>query len=120
MKLVNETTKTNAAGSPPKVIEEFIGNINTNNKDISIARMKSPKGWTEPGQTPLFTEYTIVLKGTLVIETKNGKHDVKENEAVIIEKNEWVKYSTPYENGAEYIAVCVPAFSPEIVKRDKE
>jgi mannose-6-phosphate isomerase-like protein (cupin superfamily) len=120
MQLVNKTTKINAAGNPPKIIEEFIGMVNSNNNEISIAKMKSPKGWNEPGQTPNFSEYTIVLKGTLVVETKNGKFEIQENQAIIISKNEWIRYSTPYDNGAEYIAVCIPAFSPKLVNRDKE
>jgi hypothetical protein len=120
MRLISAPTKINAAGTPPKTIEEFIGKVNSNSGEISIARMRSPKGWHEPGQTPKFTEYTVVLRGTLVIETKTGLSEIHENQAVIIDKDEWVQYSTPYENGAEYIAVCLPAFSPKLVNRDKE
>ncbi|MDD5450469.1 MAG: hypothetical protein PHT49_01035 [Desulfovibrionales bacterium] len=119
MKIINKTTKINAAGSPPKQIEELIGLVNSKDDDVSIARMRSPEGWSEPGQIPDFNEYTIMLKGTLKIETKNGISEIKENEAVIIERGEWVKYSTPYKYGAEYIAICIPAFSPKRVHRDE-
>lgn len=119
MKTLERPTELKAAGFPPKIIQEFIGNANSKNKEISIARMKSPKGWSEPGQTPEFKEYTIVLKGTLVVETKENKKEIKENQAIIIEKGEWVKYSTPYEGGAEYMAICRPAFSIGLVHRDK-
>ena len=119
MKTLEQPTELKAAGFPPKIIQEFIGNANSKNKEISIARMKSPKGWSEPGQTPEFKEYTIVLKGTLVVETKENKKEIKENQAIIIEKGEWVKYSTPYEGGAEYMAICRPAFSMDLVHRDK-
>jgi len=115
MRIISKPTQIKAAGTPAKIIEEFIGNVNSSNDEISIARMKSPKGWSEPGQTPEFTEYTIVLNGKLVIETKRGKYEIKANETVIIERGEWVKYSTPYENGAKYIAICIPAFSPNKV-----
>ena len=118
MQIINKPTEIKASGEPVKIIEEFIGNVNSATNEISIARMKSPKGWSEPGQTPEFTEYTIVLKGVLVIETKDGMYDVKANEAVIIEKGEWVRYSTPFEEGAEYIAACIPAFSLDRVNRD--
>jgi mannose-6-phosphate isomerase-like protein (cupin superfamily) len=117
---IEKISQIKAAGQPPKTIEEFIGNVNSKNDEISIARMKSPKGWSEPGQTPAFTEYSVVLKGTLVVETKSGKYEIHQNQAVIIEKGEWVKYSSPYENGAEYISICTPAFSPKRVNRDGE
>ncbi|MCH8033139.1 MAG: cupin [Bacteroidetes bacterium] len=117
-----------AAGNPsgpdldgkPKVIEEFIGRVNSKTEVVSIAKMKSPAGWIEPGQTPVFDEYTIVLKGTLRIESKGKTTDVKQGEAIIAHKGEWVRYSSPLPEGAEYIAVCLPAFSPEIVHRNKE
>jgi mannose-6-phosphate isomerase-like protein (cupin superfamily) len=109
-----------AAGNKPKVIEEFIGRVNNGTNNISIARMKSPGGWTEPGQTPGFDEYTIVLQGLLRIATKSGIFDVTAGQAFIANSGEWIQYSTPEINGAEYISVCIPAFSPEIVNRDEE
>jgi mannose-6-phosphate isomerase-like protein (cupin superfamily) len=108
-----------AAGNKPKIIEEFVGRINSETDALSIARMKSPAGWIEPGQTPEFNEYTIVLKGMLRVTTKDGTADIYEGESVIVSSGEWVQYSTPGSEGAEYIAVCSPAFSPEIVHRDE-
>ena len=108
-----------AAGNKPKIIEEFIGAVNTGTEAVSIARMTSPGGWVEPGQMPEFDEYTIVLKGMLRVKTKNETIDVHENEAIITHKGEWVQYSTPEAEGAHYIAVCLPAFSPDTVNRDK-
>ena len=108
-----------AAGNKPKKIEEFIGRINTKTSGISVARMKSPGGWVEPGQTPDFEEYTIVLKGMLRVTTRDGSKDVHAGEAVITHPGEWVQYSTPGEEGAEYIAVCLPAFSIDSVHRDQ-
>ncbi len=107
-----------AAGNIPKVIEEFIGRINTSTNGLSIARMKSPSGWIEPGQTPEFDEYTIVLYGTLRVKTKTGSNDVAAGQAIVVTKGEWVQYSSPEPGGAEYIAVCQPAFSPDNVHRD--
>jgi len=118
MKIFNKPTEIKAAGEPIKIIEEFIGNINSSTDEISIARMKSPEGWSEPGQTPDFNEYTVVLKGILVVETKNDKKEIRANQSIMINKGEWVKYSTPHEDGAEYIAVCCPAFSLKRVHRD--
>ncbi|OGW41603.1 MAG: cupin [Nitrospirae bacterium GWD2_57_9] len=109
-----------AAGNKPKIIEEYIGRVNTNTTSASMARMKSPSGWVEPGQTPEFDEYTLVLKGMLRVTTRTGSHDVQAGQAVIVHKGEWVRYSTPGSEGAEYIALCLPAFSPEIVHRDRE
>ncbi|MEN8154307.1 MAG: cupin domain-containing protein [Acidobacteriota bacterium] len=108
-----------AAGNKPKIIEEFIGKVNTGNSDISIAKMKSPGGWVEPGQKPEFDEYTVVLKGMLRVETESETLDIHEGEAVRIKSGEWVRYSSPGDEGAEYIAVCLPAFSPETVHRDE-
>lgn len=108
-----------AAGNKEKIIEEFFGRINSNTDEVSIARMNSPKGWVEPGQCPKFNEYTVVLRGKLRITTKNEEFVVTEGQGIMTAKDEWVKYSTPFEGGAEYIAVCVPAFSSEIVHRDK-
>lgn len=116
-KLIKEPSVIEAAGNKPKIIQEFIGRVNSNTSDLSIARMQSPQGWVEPGQTPEFDEYTIVLKGCLHVKTKRADFEVKAGSAIIIEKGEWVQYSTPDE-GAEYIAVCLPAFSPDTVHRD--
>lgn len=107
-----------AAGNKPKVIEEFIGRANSDTAALSIARMTSPGGWLEPGQTPQFDEYTVVLRGTLRVATRAGVHDVTAGQAVIAAAGEWVQYSTPTDEGAEYIAVCLPAFSPKTVHRD--
>jgi len=106
------------AGNKEKIIEEFIGVVNTGTKNVSIAHMKSPSGWEEPGQTPEFDEYTVVLKGILKVKTKDEEFNVSAGEAVIAQKGEWVQYSTPGEEGADYIAVCLPAFSPAAVHRD--
>jgi mannose-6-phosphate isomerase-like protein (cupin superfamily) len=107
-----------AAGNKPKIIEEFIGRVNSKTASVSIARMQSPCGWVEPGQTPEFDEYTLVLRGTLRIETKSESTAVTAGQAIIVPKGEWVQYSSPEPDGAEYIAVCLPAFSPESVHRD--
>ena len=117
--LIKQPTKIKAAGNKPKIIQEYIGRVNSKTKKVSIAHMKSPSGWIEPGQRPEFNEYTLVLKGVLRVQFKKGFLDVKKGHAVIVKKGEWVQYSTPYKNGAEYIAVCLPAFSPHIVHRDK-
>ena len=108
-----------AAGNRPKIIEEYAGRVNTETREISIAKMKSPEGWTEPGQIPEFDEYTIVLKGMLRVKTKINTFDIKAGEAIITYKGEWIQYSTPEHGGAEYIAVCLPAFSPDTVHRDE-
>ncbi|OGW52719.1 MAG: cupin [Nitrospirae bacterium RBG_19FT_COMBO_55_12] len=117
-KLIEAPTLITAAGSMPKVIEEFVGRVNSKTDTVSIARMKSPAGWVEPGQAPGFNEYTVVLRGTLKVKLKDKELDVSADQAIIIEAGEWVQYSTPYAGGAEYIAVCLPAFSPEIVHRE--
>jgi mannose-6-phosphate isomerase-like protein (cupin superfamily) len=108
-----------SAGNKAKLIEEFIGRVNSKDSGLSIAKMKSPSGWEEPGQTPEFDEYTIVLNGILKLETKDETLEVSAGQAVITKAGEWVRYSTPGEEGAEYIAVCCPAFSPESVHRDE-
>jgi mannose-6-phosphate isomerase-like protein (cupin superfamily) len=118
MKHIQRSTIIRAAGSPPKQIEEFIGRVNSRTAEVSIARMTSPAGWSEPGQTPQFSEYTVVLRGTLKVKLKDKELDVSAGQAIIIEAGEWVQYSTPSAGGAEYIAVCLPAFSPEAVRRD--
>lgn len=117
-KLIEAPTVITAAGNMPKRIEEFVGRVNSKTDAISIARMKSPSGWVEPGQTPEFDEYTVVLRGLLRVTTRTGSIDVKEGQAIITGRNEWVQYSTPGPDGAEYIAVCLPAFSPGAVHRD--
>jgi len=117
--IIKKPTIIEAAGNKPKIIEEYIGRVNSNQGDISIARMKSPSGWVEPGQTPEFDEYTLVLKGMLNVRTRDGYCEVREGEAIIAKKGEWVQYSTPGPSGAEYIAVCLPAFSPTTVHRDE-
>jgi hypothetical protein len=109
-----------AAGNKEKIIKEFFGYVNSNTSEVSIAHMKSPEGWIEPGQCPKFNEYTVVLKGKLLITTKKEEFLVTEGQGIMTEKDEWVRYSTPFDGGAEYIAVCLPAFSPDIVNRDKE
>ena len=107
-----------AAGNKPKIIEELIGRVSTQTTSVSVAKMKSPGGWVEPGQTPEFDEYTVVLRGALRVTTKSGVIDVRAGEAIITHKGEWVQYSTPGEEGAEYVAICLPAFSMETVHRD--
>lgn len=107
-----------AAGTKPKVIEEFVGRVNTSTAAVSIARMVSPEGWTEPGQRPEFDEYTVVLRGSLRVESDAGVVDVGAGQAIVTRRGEWVRYSTPAEGGAEYIAVCTPAFAPDLVHRD--
>jgi mannose-6-phosphate isomerase-like protein (cupin superfamily) len=116
---IEKPTIIAAAGNKPKIIEEFIGRVNSGTGDLSIARMNSPAGWIEPGQKPAFDEYTVVLKGMLRVTTKGGAEDIRAGEAVIVPSGEWVQYSTPGADGAEYIAVCLPAFSPETVHRDE-
>ncbi len=116
---INKPTIIEAAGNKPKIIEEFIGRVNSDTDELSIARMNSPSGWVEPGQKPEFNEYTVVLKGMLRITTKEKATDIYAGEAVILQAGEWVQYSSPGPEGAEYIAVCLPAFSPDIVNRDE-
>jgi mannose-6-phosphate isomerase-like protein (cupin superfamily) len=107
-----------AAGFPPKTIEEYIGRVNSGTSAVSIARMKSPSGWSEPGQTPEFDEYTVVLRGRLRVRLKDADFDVAAGQAILVRGGEWVQYSSPAAEGAEYIAVCIPAFSPETVHRE--
>lgn len=116
--LIQNPAVIQAAGQPPKLIEEFVGRVNSGTAAVSIARMKSPPGWAEPGQTPEFDEYTVVLRGSLHVTLKDGEFDVAAGQAIIVKAGEWVKYSSPSPEGAEYIAVCIPAFSPAIVHRD--
>ena len=117
---VSEPTVIPAAGQPAKIIEEFIGRVNSQTANLSIAKMTSPSGWREPGQTPEFDEYTIVLTGELHVETRGAIHAVAAGQAIIVHAGEWVRYSTPKPEGAQYIAVCLPAFAPTTVHRDSE
>lgn len=116
-KLIESPTRVQAAGNLPKIIDEYIGRLNTQEGRISVAHMRSPAGWEEPGQTPEFEEYTIVLRGRLKIRHKQGELEVRAGQAVITHPGEWIQYSTPDEP-AEYIAICLPAFSPSTVHRD--
>jgi mannose-6-phosphate isomerase-like protein (cupin superfamily) len=111
-------TVVRAAGNKTKHLLEYFGRANSQTQEISIAKMISPQGWIEPGQKPEFDEYTLVLQGTLKVKTKEKAYDIKAGEAIFVGKNEWVQYSTPYDNGAEYIAICLPAFSREAVHWD--
>ena len=115
---IDKATIIESAGNKPKEIKEYVGRVNSGTHEVSIAQMKSPAGWIEPGQTPEFNEYTIVLKGMLRVETKDEIIDVKQGEAIIALAKEWVQYSTPNPEGAEYIAVCCPGFAPDKVHRD--
>src|SRR5215212_11427720 len=116
--LIEGPKRIEAAGNKPKLIEEFVGRVNTGESRLSVARMKSPGGWVEPGQTPEFDEFTVVLAGMLRVEHKGGAIDVRAGQAIVTHAAEWVKYSTPESDGAEYVAVCLPAFSPAAVHRD--
>jgi mannose-6-phosphate isomerase-like protein (cupin superfamily) len=118
--LIQSPTRIEAAGNKPKIIDEYIGRVRSATTGVSVAHMRSPGGWVEPGQTPDFDEYTVVLRGRLRVEHRGGTLDVSAGQAVITHKGEWVRYSTPDEDGAEYIAVCLPAFSMETVHRDSE
>jgi mannose-6-phosphate isomerase-like protein (cupin superfamily) len=117
--LIAQPTRISAAGTKPKLIDEYIGRVNTKTDAASVARMRSPQGWAEPGQTPEFDEFTLVLKGMVRVRHKDGQIDVGPGQAVITHRGEWIQYSTPAEGGAEYIAVCLPAFSMETVHRDQ-
>jgi quercetin dioxygenase-like cupin family protein len=117
--LIEKPSVIAAAGNKPKIIEEFIGRVNSKSEALSVARMQSPSGWVEPGQAPEFDEYTVVLRGSLRVTTHGGVLDVHAGQAVIAHAGEWVQYSTPGPDGAEYIAVCLPAFSMESVHRDE-
>ena len=116
--LLSQPTRVTAAGNKPKLIDEYIGRVNSKNKGVSIAHMRSPNGWQELGQTPEFDEFTVVLKGMLRVEHRGGALDVHAGQAVIAHKGEWVRYSTPEPEGAAYVAVCLPAFAPDTVHRD--
>ena len=117
--LIAQPTRITAAGNKPKLIDEYIGRVNSHTSAASVAHMRSPGGWIEPGQTPEFDEFTIVLRGVLRVKHEGGEIDVRAGQAVIAHKGEWVQYATPEADGAEYIAVCLPAFSMETVHRDE-
>ena len=117
--LIARPTIVQAAGNKPKIIEEYIGRVNSKTAAVSVARMKSPSGWVEPGQTPEFDEYTLVLRGTLRVATRSGMIEVHAGQAVLTHRGEWVQYSTPGPEGAEYVAICLPAFSMDAVHRDE-
>ena len=118
--LIEKPTVVAAAGSKPKRIEEYVGRVNTGDERLSVAVMRSPGGWVEPGQRPAFDEYTVVLRGAVRVEHEGGALEVRAGQAVLTRAGEWVRYSTPGEEGAEYVAVCVPGFSPETVHRDAD
>ena len=118
--LIASPTRIEAAGTKPKKIDEFVGRVNTGTENLSIAHMRSPSGWVEPGQTPEFDEYTVVIKGAIQVEHKDGILTVEAGQAVLTRAGEWIRYSTPGPDGAEYIAICLPAFSPGTVHRDAD
>ena len=117
-RLIEQATVIQAAGNKPKRIEEYVGRVNSGHASISVARMVSPGGWEEPGQRPEFEEITVLLRGRLRVEYEGGKLEVAEGQAVVTSPGEWVRYSTPNPEGAEYVAICLPAFSPALVHRD--
>lgn len=119
-RLIETPTRIESAGNKPKQIEEFVGRVNSATEALSVARMTSPSGWVEPGQTPAFDEFTLVLEGVLHVESRDGALDVRAGQAVIAERGQWVRYSTPAPEGAVYVAVCLPAFSPDSVHRDED
>ena len=116
--LIAAPTRVEAAGNKPKLIDEYVGRVNSGTSAASVAHMRSPGGWQEPGQTPEFDEFTVVLRGVLRVEYRDGSMDVRAGQAVIVHRGEWIRYSTPDAEGAEYIAVCLPAFTPDTVHRD--
>jgi mannose-6-phosphate isomerase-like protein (cupin superfamily) len=118
-KFIAAPTRVEAAGTPAKLIDEYVGRANTRTEVVSIAHMRSPAGWSEPGQRPTFREYTVVLKGALMVDFEGGQLEVRAGQGVVCDPDEWVRYSTPSEGGAEYISVCMPAFSPDTVFRSK-
>jgi len=116
--LIGAPSRVAAAGEPPKLIDEYVGRASTGDTWLSVAHMRSPSGWAEPGQRPEFDEFTVVLRGTLIVETPGGQLTVQAGQGVHTSPGEWVRYSTPGADGAEYISVCVPAFAPDTVHRD--
>lgn len=119
-RLIEHPTRIEAAGNKPKLIDEYVGRVNTGHSGVSVARMTSPEGWVEPGQRPAFEEITVVLRGLVRVEYEGGTLDVREGQAVVTAPGEWVRYSTPEAGGAAYVAVCLPAFSPDTVHRDAD
>jgi mannose-6-phosphate isomerase-like protein (cupin superfamily) len=117
-RLIDTPTVIEAAGNKPKLIEEYVGRVNSGDAGVSVARMRSPGGWQEPGQRPEFREITVVLRGCLRVEHADGILDVRGGQAVVVDPGEWVRYASPEPDGAEYVAICLPAFSPETVHRD--
>ncbi len=117
--LIAKPTRVTAAGNKPKLIDEYVGRVNSKEERLSVAHMRSPGGWTEPGQKPEFDEFTVVLRGLLRVRHRDGELEVRAGQAVVAHQGEWVQYSTPEPDGAEYIAVCLPAFSMETVHRDE-
>jgi mannose-6-phosphate isomerase-like protein (cupin superfamily) len=117
--IIETPSRVEAAGTKPKLIDEFVGRVNTGEERLSVARMQSPEGWEEPGQRPEFDEYTVVLDGALHVEHDTGEHDVRAGQAILVRAGEWVRYSTREAGGAHYLAICLPAFSPETVHRDE-
>jgi mannose-6-phosphate isomerase-like protein (cupin superfamily) len=117
--LISAPTRIRAAGTREKLIDEYVGRVNSGDPALSVAHMRSPSGWEEPGQAPEFDEFTVVLRGALQVESREGVLEVRAGQAVVTRKGEWVRYSTPGADGAEYIAVCLPAFSPEMIHRDE-
>ncbi len=117
--LIHKPSRVEAAGTKPKLIDEYVGRVSTGESRVSVAHMRSPEGWLEPGQRPDFDEYTVVLDGCLRVEHEDGSLDVRAGQAVLVRAREWVRYSTPEAGGASYVAVCLPAFSPETVHRDE-
>ena len=117
---IAKPTRIEAVGNIPKVIDEFVGRVNTGDERLSVARMRSPEGWKEPGQRPEFDEYTLVIDGALHVEHEGGRDDVRAGQAVLVRAGEWVRYSTPEPGGAHYVAICLPAFSPGTVHRDED
>ena len=118
--LIEKPTRITAAGNKPKLIDEYVGRVNNQEERVSVAHMRSPTGWVEPGQKPEFDEYTVVVKGVLHVDFEGGSLDVRAGQAVLARAGEWLRYSSPDPEGAEYIAICLPAFSPATVHRDAE
>lgn len=117
--LIDKASRVHAVGNKPKLIDEYIGRVNSNTNGVSVAVMESPCGWTEPGQRPEFDEFTVVLRGSLHVKHDGGEFDVNEGQALIAPAGEWIQYSTPGDDGAQYVSVCIPAFSPDTVHRDR-
>jgi mannose-6-phosphate isomerase-like protein (cupin superfamily) len=117
--LIENPSRVQAAGTKRKLIDEYVGRVNTGEERVSVAHMRSPEGWVEPGQRPQFDEYTVVIEGCLRVEHEDGALDVRVGQAVLARAGEWVRYSTPESGGASYVAVCLPAFSPDTVQRDQ-